>query len=74
MALPFRYPRDALLLLLLFLGLHIATSLIAVAALGAWWFFGTTMFQPFGTMMWGTLNNFLLVGLSSWARSWCGAA
>ena len=52
-----------LLLVLLFLGLHIATALVAVAAIGAWWFFGTTMFQPFGTMMWGTLNNFLLVAI-----------
>lgn len=52
-----------LLLLLLFLGLHIATALIAVAATGAWWFFGTTMFQPFGSMMWGTMNNFLLVAI-----------
>jgi C4-dicarboxylate transporter DctM subunit len=52
-----------LLLLLLFIGLHIATALFAVAAVGAWWFFGTTMFQPFGTMMWGTLNNFLLVAI-----------
>jgi tripartite ATP-independent transporter DctM subunit len=52
-----------LLLVLLFLGLHIATALFAVAAVGAWWFFGTTMFQPFGTMMWGTLNNFLLVAI-----------
>ncbi len=52
-----------LLLLLLFLGLHIATALFTVAATGAWWFFGTTMFQPFGAMMWGTLNNFLLVAI-----------
>ncbi|MFN3844335.1 MAG: TRAP transporter large permease [Paracoccaceae bacterium] len=52
-----------LLLLLLFVGLHIATALIAVATLGAWWFFGTTMFAPFGTMMWGTLNNFLLLAI-----------
>lgn len=52
-----------LLLLLLFVGLHIATALFAVAAVGASWFFGTTMFQPFGTMMWGTLNNFLLVAI-----------
>ncbi len=53
----------ALLLGLLFIGLHIATALFAVAALGAWWFFGSTMFRPFGTMMWGTLNNFLLVAI-----------
>lgn len=52
-----------LLLLLLFIGLHIATALFAIAALGAWWYFGTTMFQPFGTIMWGTLNNFLLVAI-----------
>jgi tripartite ATP-independent transporter DctM subunit len=52
-----------LLLLLMFIGLHIATALMAVAALGAWWFFGDTMFRPFGTMMWGTLNNFLLVAI-----------
>jgi len=53
----------ALLLGLMFLGLHIATALFAVAALGSWWFFGDTMFRPFGTMMWGTLNNFLLVAI-----------
>lgn len=52
-----------LLLVLLFFGLHIATSLFLVAAFGAWWFFGDAMFQPFGTMMWGTLNNFLLVAI-----------
>lgn len=52
-----------LLLVLLFLGLHIATALFAVAAFGAWWFFGDVMFRPFGTMMWGTLNNFLLVAI-----------
>lgn len=52
-----------LLLGLMFIGLHIATSLFLVSALAAWWFFGDTMFQPFGTMMWGTLNNFLLVAI-----------
>jgi C4-dicarboxylate transporter, DctM subunit len=52
-----------LLLGLMFIGLHIATSLFLVAALGAWWFFGQAMFQPFGTMMWGTLNNFLLLAI-----------
>ncbi|MEM8959477.1 MAG: TRAP transporter large permease [Pseudomonadota bacterium] len=53
----------ALLLFLLFIGLHIATSLFLIAALGAWVFFGDTMIRPFGTMMWGTLNNFLLVAI-----------
>ncbi len=52
-----------LMLGLMFIGLHIATSIFVVAALGAWWFFGDTMFHPFGTMMWGTLNNFLLVAI-----------
>jgi len=52
-----------LLLALLFIGLHIATALFTVAALGAWVYFGDTMFRPFGTMMWGTLNNFLLVAI-----------
>ncbi|MBJ3778019.1 TRAP transporter large permease [Acuticoccus mangrovi] len=52
-----------LLLGLMFIGLHIATSIFLVAALGAWWFFGDAMFRPFGTMMWGTLNNFLLVAI-----------
>ena len=52
-----------LLLLLLFIGLHVATSLFVVAVLGAWLFFGETMIRPFGTMMWGTLNNFLLVAI-----------
>lgn len=53
----------ALLLLLLFIGLHIAVALFAVAVLGAWWFFDDAMLRPFGTMMWGTLNNFLLVAI-----------
>lgn len=53
----------ALLLFLLLIGLHIAVALFGVAALGAWMFFGDTMFRPFGTMMWGTLNNFLLVAI-----------
>lgn len=53
----------ALLLLLLFIGLHIAVALFSVAILGAWWFFGDAMLRPFGTMMWGTLNNFLLVAI-----------
>lgn len=52
-----------LLLLLLFLGMHVATAVFMVAATGAWWFFGDTMFRPFGTMMWSTLNNFLLVAI-----------
>lgn len=52
-----------LLLALLFIGQHIATAIFSVAALAAWWFFGDTMFRPFGTMMWGTLNNFLLVAI-----------
>jgi tripartite ATP-independent transporter DctM subunit len=51
------------MLLLMLAGLHVATTLFATAALGSWWFFGTTMFQPFGTMMWGTLNNFILVAI-----------
>lgn len=53
----------ALLLFLLFIGLHIATSLFLVALAGAWIFFGDAMLRPFGTMMWGTLNNFLLVAI-----------
>ncbi len=52
-----------LLLGLMMLGLHIATALFATAAAGAWFYFGDTMFRPFGTMMWGTLNNFLLVAI-----------
>jgi tripartite ATP-independent transporter DctM subunit len=44
-------------------GLHVATTLFATAALGAWWFFGATLFTPFGTMMWSTLNNFILVAI-----------
>ena len=52
-----------LLLFLLFIGLHVATSLFLVAVLGAWLFFGGAMIRPFGTMMWGTLNNFLLVAI-----------
>jgi tripartite ATP-independent transporter DctM subunit len=53
----------AILLVLMLLGLHIATALFATAAAGAWWFYGTVMFEPFGTMMWGTLNKFLLVAI-----------
>ncbi len=52
-----------LLLAMLFIGLHIATALFLTAAAGAWWFFGDTMFRPFGTIMWSTLNNFLLVAI-----------
>ncbi|WP_289033541.1 TRAP transporter large permease [uncultured Roseibium sp.] len=53
----------ALLLFLLFVGLHIAVALFTVSVLGAWWYFGDTMLNPFGTFMWGTLNNFLLVAI-----------
>ncbi|RYH07122.1 TRAP transporter large permease [Tropicimonas sp. IMCC6043] len=53
----------ALLLFLLFIGQHIATALFTVALTGAWLFFGDAMLRPFGTMMWGTLNNFLLVAI-----------
>lgn len=52
-----------LLLFLLFIGLHIASALFLVSVLGAYLFFGTSMIRPFGTMMWGTLNNFLLVAI-----------
>lgn len=51
------------MLVIMLAGLHVATTLFATAALGSWWFFGATMFQPFGTMMWGTLNNFILVAI-----------
>ncbi|WP_333834367.1 TRAP transporter large permease [Rubrimonas sp.] len=51
------------MLALLALGLPIATALFLTAALAAWWFFGDAMFRPFGTLMWGTLNNFLLVAI-----------
>ncbi len=53
----------ALLLFLLFIGLHIATALFIVAISGAYIFIGGAMIRPFGTMMWGTLNNFLLVAI-----------
>lgn len=53
----------AVMLGLLSLGVHIGTALFATAALGAYWFFGSTMFRPFGTLMWSTLNNFLLVAI-----------
>jgi C4-dicarboxylate transporter DctM subunit len=52
-----------LLLFLLFIGLHIASALFVVALTGAYLFFGDAMIRPFGTMMWGTLNNFLLVAI-----------
>lgn len=52
-----------LLLFLLFIGLHIASALFVVALTGAYIFFGDAMIRPFGTMMWGTLNNFLLVAI-----------
>lgn len=52
-----------LLLGLMAIGMHIATAIFAVAALGAWWFFGDAMFRPFGTLVWSTLNNFLLVAI-----------
>lgn len=51
------------MLLIMLGGLHVATTLFATAALGSWWYFGGTMFQPLGTMMWGTLNNFILVSI-----------
>ncbi|RUT31421.1 TRAP transporter large permease [Arsenicitalea aurantiaca] len=53
----------ALMLGLLALGMHIGTALFATAALGGFWFFGDIMFRPFGTLMWSTLNNFLLVSI-----------
>jgi len=53
----------AILVGLMMLGLHIATAIFTTAAAGAWFFYGGTMFRPFGTMMWGTLNNFLLVAI-----------
>ena len=52
-----------LLLVLLVIGLHIASALFLVSVLGAYVFFGDAMLRPFGTMMWGTLNNFLLVAI-----------
>jgi len=66
-----------LLLILLALGLHIATALIAVAALGSWWFFGDAMFRPFGVMMWACSTTSCWSRLrcsSSWAKCWCAAA
>jgi tripartite ATP-independent transporter DctM subunit len=53
----------ALMLLMLAIGFHIGVALFLTAAFGAWWFFGDGMFQAFGTLMWGTLNNFLLVAI-----------
>lgn len=53
----------ALMLLMLGIGFHIGVALFLTAAFGAWWFFGDSMFQAFGTLMWGTLNNFLLVAI-----------
>ena len=53
----------ALMLLMLGIGFHIGVALFLTAAFGAWWFFGDGMFQAFGTLMWGTLNNFLLVAI-----------
>ncbi|MSU90843.1 TRAP transporter large permease subunit [Rhodobacteraceae bacterium 2CG4] len=53
----------AILLVLLSVGMHIGTALFATAAFGSWWYFGGVMFNPFGTMMWSTLNNFLLVAI-----------
>lgn len=52
-----------LLLFMLVIGFHIASALFLTAAFSAWWFFGDAMFRPFGTLMWGTLNNFLLVAI-----------
>ena len=52
-----------LMLLMLGIGFHIGVALFLTAAFGAWWFYGDGMFQAFGTLMWGTLNNFLLVAI-----------
>lgn len=52
-----------LMLVMLTIGFHIASALFLTAAFSAWWFFGDAMFRPFGTLMWATLNNFLLVAI-----------
>jgi tripartite ATP-independent transporter DctM subunit len=52
-----------LMLGMLAIGFHIGAALFLTAAFSAWWFFGDAMFRPFGTLMWGTLNNFLLVAI-----------
>lgn len=48
---------------LLIAGMHVATAMFSIAALAAWFYFGSTMFNPFGTMLWGTLNNFILIAM-----------
>lgn len=53
----------AMMIGLLAIGMHIGTALFAIAALGAYAFFGDIMLRPFGTLMWSTLNNFLLVAI-----------
>jgi C4-dicarboxylate transporter DctM subunit len=51
------------LLGLLLAGMHVATAMFSIGVMAAWFFFGSTMFNPFGTMMWGTLNNFILIAM-----------
>ncbi len=48
---------------LMFLGLHVATVMFAVALLGAWLFLGDPIVNAFGNQLWGSMEDTVLLSI-----------
>ena len=53
----------ALMLLLMFLGLHVATTMFAVACLGAVLYLGLPALNAFGTQLWAATEDYVLLSI-----------
>ncbi|HEX4327087.1 MAG TPA: TRAP transporter large permease [Burkholderiales bacterium] len=53
----------ALMLVLMFLGLHVATTMFAVAMLGAVMYLGKPALFAFGTQLWGATEDYVLLSI-----------
>ena len=53
----------AIMLALMFIGLHVATALFLVSALGAVVYLGLPTLMTFGENSWGVLNDFIMTAI-----------
>jgi len=53
----------ALMLVLMFLGLHVATTMFAVAMLGAGMYLGKSAMFAFGNQLWGATEDYVLLSI-----------
>jgi C4-dicarboxylate transporter, DctM subunit len=52
-----------LMLAIMFLGVHVAVTMLVISIVGAWAYIGPGPVMAFGTQLWSNLNNFVLTAI-----------